>query len=87
MRDVIIRGMIRSYWKLHLVNNTMARTMDSRSECHGTVDMGLPEFRVQVLISLIGDLIIQRLLGATGELDCFSAYIRLKELDKSKDKV
>ncbi|RWW30449.1 hypothetical protein GW17_00004970 [Ensete ventricosum] len=26
------------------------------------------------------------MIGATGELDCFSAHIRLREPDKSKDK-
>ncbi|RZR74091.1 hypothetical protein BHM03_00032063 [Ensete ventricosum] len=33
-----------------------------------------------------GDLIIQGMIGAAGELDCFSAHIRLREPDKSDDK-
>ncbi|RRT52278.1 hypothetical protein B296_00022194 [Ensete ventricosum] len=37
------------------VNNTTARTMDSRSECHGTAEAGLPTSE-----SHGGDLIIQR---------------------------
>ncbi|RZR76574.1 hypothetical protein BHM03_00001400 [Ensete ventricosum] len=33
------------------------------------------------------DLIYKGMIGAAGELDCISAHIRLRELDKSKDKV
>ncbi|RWV77980.1 hypothetical protein GW17_00061122 [Ensete ventricosum] len=48
------------------VNNaTTRRAVNSRSECHGIIEAGLP---------------------LTGELDCFSAHIRLREPDKSGDK-
>ncbi|RWW87643.1 hypothetical protein BHE74_00003519 [Ensete ventricosum] len=33
-----------------------------------------------------GDLIIQGMIRAVGELDCFSAHIRLREPSKSEDK-
>ncbi|RWW55555.1 hypothetical protein BHE74_00037796 [Ensete ventricosum] len=33
-----------------------------------------------------GDLIIQGMIGAARELDCFSAHIHLRELGKSEDK-
>ncbi|RRT34497.1 hypothetical protein B296_00008701 [Ensete ventricosum] len=33
-----------------------------------------------------GDLIIQGMIEVVGELDCFSAHIRLREPDKSEDK-
>ncbi|RZS20891.1 hypothetical protein BHM03_00053467, partial [Ensete ventricosum] len=33
-----------------------------------------------------GDLIIQRYVGAIGELDCFSAHIHLREPGMSEDK-
>ncbi|RWV78356.1 hypothetical protein GW17_00060690 [Ensete ventricosum] len=34
----------------------------------------------------MGDLIIRGMIGAIGELDCFSALIHLREPGKSKDK-
>ncbi|RZS24834.1 hypothetical protein BHM03_00057947 [Ensete ventricosum] len=61
------------------------RAVDSRGECHGTVEAGLPcvciEMRALV-VSIWGLCMI----GAAGELDCFSAHIRLRELGKSEDK-
>ncbi|RWW50463.1 hypothetical protein BHE74_00043261, partial [Ensete ventricosum] len=50
------------------VNNaTTRRAVDSRGECHGTTEAGLPCI-------------------VTGELDYFSAHIRLREPGKSEDK-
>ncbi|RWW14925.1 hypothetical protein GW17_00021259 [Ensete ventricosum] len=44
--------------------------MDSRSEYLGTTEAGLR----------------MGMIGVAGELDCFSALIRLRELSKSEDK-
>ncbi|RZR86508.1 hypothetical protein BHM03_00013727 [Ensete ventricosum] len=55
-------------------NATTRRVMDSRSECHSTAEAGLP------------CVCIEGMIGAVGELDCFSAHIRLREPSKSEDK-
>ncbi|RRT50509.1 hypothetical protein B296_00039860 [Ensete ventricosum] len=45
------------------------------------------ESRVQVLVSPNrGDLSYKGMIGAIGELDCSSAYIRLREPGKSENK-
>ncbi|RRT52153.1 hypothetical protein B296_00015212 [Ensete ventricosum] len=53
-----------------LVYDTTRRwAVDSRGECHGTTEAGLP-----------------CMIGVAGELNCFSAHVRLREPGKSKDK-
>ncbi|RZS19065.1 hypothetical protein BHM03_00051420 [Ensete ventricosum] len=42
--------------------------------------------RPDVTREWVGDLIIQGMIGAIEEWDCSSAYIRLREPDKSEDK-
>ncbi|RWV91686.1 hypothetical protein GW17_00046004 [Ensete ventricosum] len=63
--------MIRSYWELYF-----------GEQHNGKKGYGFKDTRE----SHGGDLIIQRYIGATRQLDCFSAYIRLREPDKSEDK-
>ncbi|RRT85855.1 hypothetical protein B296_00007579 [Ensete ventricosum] len=67
------------------VNNmTARRVMDSTIECNGTAEANLPcVHRMKALVISIWGL---RMIRATGELDCSSAYIRLREPNKSEDK-
>ncbi|RRT74402.1 hypothetical protein B296_00032380 [Ensete ventricosum] len=77
-------GMIRSYYELYFDEQySEKRAIDSRSEYHGTVAMGLPYITSE---SHGGDSIIQWYDSAIGELHCSSAYIRLREPGKLEDK-
>ncbi|RZS02956.1 hypothetical protein BHM03_00033060 [Ensete ventricosum] len=72
------------------VNNTTARrTMDSRSECHGTAGAGLSCLRIDLALD---ESLGHQHMGAigiirvAGEWDYSSAYIRLREPGKLEDK-
>ncbi|RWW87549.1 hypothetical protein BHE74_00003612 [Ensete ventricosum] len=64
-------------------NTTTTRAMNSRSECHGTAEAGLP--CVHRILHQMKALVISIWGLLTGEFDCSSAYIRLRDPDKSED--
>ncbi|RRT33583.1 hypothetical protein B296_00018068 [Ensete ventricosum] len=84
MRSAIVNktsmklGILHEGRRHHLERQPRKRA--TRSECHGTTEAGLHMKALVISIWGLG------MIGAAGEVDCFSAHIRLREPDKSEDK-
>ncbi|RWW06082.1 hypothetical protein BHE74_00015001 [Ensete ventricosum] len=90
-----VEGMIRSYWELHFGEQRNDGAGGNRRRKMGSsyCDIGLEGYGIWLLLgSTVGvkedydDSVLGGIIRAIGELDYFSAYIRLREPDKSEDK-